>query len=86
MTNHQCYGKEGFKSALEFARGLECLYSDGRLDELIDPRLKNEIAPECLKAYAAIGYKCSNEWGNERPTTAAVLKRLQLNVFVTGVY
>ncbi|XVF29566.1 hypothetical protein REPUB_Repub15cG0132300 [Reevesia pubescens] len=51
---------------------------DVRLDEIIDPRMKDEIAPDCLKAYADMAYKCSNLRGNERPTIDAVVKRLQL--------
>ncbi|XWS13135.1 hypothetical protein CRYUN_Cryun36dG0011600 [Craigia yunnanensis] len=55
---------------------------DGRLDEIIDPRLKDEIAPECLKAYVDMAYKCSNERGNERPTIDVVVKRLQLTLLL----
>ncbi|XP_007033759.2 PREDICTED: receptor-like protein kinase ANXUR2 [Theobroma cacao] len=55
-------------------RGVE----DGKLGQIIDPRLKGEIAPECLKAYAYLAYNCTIERGNERPGMSAVLKRLQL--------
>ncbi|TYH83555.1 hypothetical protein ES332_D02G139800v1 [Gossypium tomentosum] len=36
------------------------------------------VAPDCLKAYADIVYKCSNERGSERPSMADVVKRLEL--------
>ncbi|XVF65781.1 hypothetical protein PTKIN_Ptkin09bG0277900 [Pterospermum kingtungense] len=53
---------------------------DGRLDEIIDPLLKDEIAPDCLKEYTDIAYMCSNERSDERPTMDAVLKRLELTL------
>ncbi|XVE80927.1 hypothetical protein DITRI_Ditri15bG0020700 [Diplodiscus trichospermus] len=55
---------------------------DGRLDEIVDPRLNNEIEPECLKAYVDMAYRCSNERSSDRPTTDAVLKRLELTILL----
>ncbi|OMP06408.1 hypothetical protein COLO4_08145 [Corchorus olitorius] len=53
-----------------------------RLYEMTDPRLEGRdkiaVAPACLKAYANLAYDCTNERGNERPSIAAVVKRLQL--------
>ncbi|GMI78656.1 hypothetical protein HRI_001534900 [Hibiscus trionum] len=51
---------------------------DDRVGEILDPRMKDEVAAECLRAYADIAYKCSNERGSERPTMADVVKRLEL--------
>ncbi|XVE80929.1 hypothetical protein DITRI_Ditri15bG0020900 [Diplodiscus trichospermus] len=55
---------------------------DGRLDEIVDPLLNKEIAPECLKAYVDIAYRCSNKRSNGRPTIDAVVKRLQLTLLL----
>ncbi|TYI93342.1 hypothetical protein E1A91_D02G130800v1 [Gossypium mustelinum] len=51
---------------------------DDKVGEIMDPRMKVEVAPDCLKAYADIAYKCSNERGSERPSMADVVKRLEL--------
>ncbi|XP_022722116.1 receptor-like protein kinase ANXUR2 [Durio zibethinus] len=67
------------RSLVQWCR--ECV-EEGRLDEIIDSRLKDEIAPECLKAYADMAYKCTNERRNERPTIDAVVKRLQLTLLL----
>ncbi|KAH1097406.1 hypothetical protein J1N35_014327 [Gossypium stocksii] len=55
----------------------QCVEED-RVGEIMDPRMKVEVAPDCLKAYADIAYKCSNERGSERPSMADVVKRLEL--------
>ncbi|XVE80925.1 hypothetical protein DITRI_Ditri15bG0020500 [Diplodiscus trichospermus] len=55
---------------------------DGRIDEIVDPCLKDEIEPECLKAYVDMAYRCSNERTDERPTIDAVVKRLQLTLLL----
>ncbi|XVE80928.1 hypothetical protein DITRI_Ditri15bG0020800 [Diplodiscus trichospermus] len=55
---------------------------DGRLDEIVAPRLKDEIAPECLKPYVDMAYRCLNERSNDRPTIDAVWKRLQLTLLL----
>ncbi|XVF65783.1 hypothetical protein PTKIN_Ptkin09bG0278100 [Pterospermum kingtungense] len=69
---------------LEEGQGLtrwcrDCV-EDGRVDEIIDPLLKDEIAPDCLKAYVDMAYKCTNERTDERPTMDAVVKRLELTL------
>ncbi|XVE80926.1 hypothetical protein DITRI_Ditri15bG0020600 [Diplodiscus trichospermus] len=55
---------------------------DGRLYEIVDPRVKDEIALECLKAYVDMAYRCLNERSDDRPTIDAVLKRLQLTLLL----
>ncbi|OMO97461.1 hypothetical protein CCACVL1_04558 [Corchorus capsularis] len=49
----------------------------GKLNRIIDPNLKGEIAPECLKVYASIALKCLNCDKHKRPTISSVLKRLE---------
>ncbi|KAK8973193.1 hypothetical protein V6N11_037793 [Hibiscus sabdariffa] len=50
---------------------------DGRPGEILDPRIMDEVEPECLTAYANIAYACTNIRGSERPTMADVVKRLE---------
>ncbi|KAE8665112.1 Delta-cadinene synthase isozyme A [Hibiscus syriacus] len=57
-------------------RWRQCV-EDDRIGEILDPRMKDEVAPECLTAYTNIAYKCVNNRGSERPTMADVVKRLE---------
>ncbi|WRX29078.1 Serine-threonine/tyrosine-protein kinase [Theobroma cacao] len=61
--------------------GRRCV-EDGKLHQIIDPCLNGEIAPKSLKAYADIAYNCLNERGNQRPTMAAVTKKLELSLLL----
>ncbi|OMO50605.1 hypothetical protein COLO4_37981 [Corchorus olitorius] len=49
----------------------------GKLNRIIDPNLKGEIAPECLKVFASIALKCLNCDKHKRPIISSVLKRLE---------
>ncbi|WRX22078.1 Serine-threonine/tyrosine-protein kinase [Theobroma cacao] len=71
------YKHENREAICRITWARECV-EDSKLGEIIDPRLKGEIAPQCLKAYADLAYNCTNGRGNERPGMSAVLKRLQL--------
>ncbi|XP_022759138.1 receptor-like protein kinase FERONIA [Durio zibethinus] len=48
-----------------------------KLKQIIDPNLKGQIAPGCLKAYVSIALKCLNDDRHKRPTMAAVLSKLK---------
>lgn len=50
---------------------------EGTLDQMIDPNLRGEIAPESLKVYSTIAVKCLRDQRNERPTMSKVLKKLE---------
>ncbi|KAK8487420.1 hypothetical protein V6N11_057148 [Hibiscus sabdariffa] len=50
---------------------------DDRPGEILDPRIKDEVEPECLTAYADIAYACTTIRGSERPAMADVVKRLE---------
>lgn len=39
---------------------LQWYIEDCRVDEIIDPGLKDEILPDCLKGYVDMAYKCTN--------------------------
>ncbi|KAM7516693.1 hypothetical protein LguiA_006276 [Lonicera macranthoides] len=42
-------------------------YRKGKLEKIIDPRIKNEIAPECLTKFGEVAYSCLRDEGIERP-------------------
>nr|GMC61373.1 receptor-like protein kinase FERONIA [Ipomoea batatas] len=49
----------------------------GMVDQMVDPRLRDEISPECLKSYAEIAYKCLMDEGIERPAMSDVICSLE---------
>ncbi|KAL9225336.1 hypothetical protein vseg_001277 [Gypsophila vaccaria] len=49
----------------------------GRLEEIIDPRLKDQIKPESLKKFGDTAQKCLAEYGVDRPTIGDVLWNLE---------
>ncbi|KAB1211547.1 Receptor-like protein kinase FERONIA [Morella rubra] len=52
-------------------------YEDGSLEQIIDSRLIGLIAPESLKVYAKIAYRCLCDDRKRRPTMAKVLRALE---------
>ncbi|CAL4957465.1 unnamed protein product [Urochloa decumbens] len=50
---------------------------NGTLTEVVDPAIKDEIAPECLKKFADTAEKCLGEQGIERPSMGDVLWNLE---------
>lgn len=49
----------------------------GTLGEIVDPTVKEEISPECLKHFADIAVKCLADNGLERPSMGTVLWNLE---------
>ncbi|GFY86949.1 malectin/receptor-like protein kinase family protein [Actinidia rufa] len=49
----------------------------GRLDQIIDPSIKEEISPHCLKVFAEVANKCLHNRPNERPRMSDVVQRLE---------
>uniref|UniRef100_A0A2P2M6Y1 Uncharacterized protein MANES_01G102400 n=1 Tax=Rhizophora mucronata TaxID=61149 RepID=A0A2P2M6Y1_RHIMU len=56
--------------------GRSC-YQRGTFDQIIDPYLKGDVAPECLKKFAEISYNCVHDIGSERPTMVDVVWGLE---------
>ncbi|XP_074282234.1 putative receptor-like protein kinase At5g24010 [Silene latifolia] len=56
--------------ALEFQKA-------GRLEEIIDPKIKDEIKAPCLKKFGETAQKCLAEYGVDRPTMGDVLWNLE---------
>ncbi|EPS72507.1 hypothetical protein M569_02249, partial [Genlisea aurea] len=52
-------------------------YGTGNLDAIIDPRIKGEIRPECLKNFAETAVKCLSDHGPDRPSMGEVLWNLE---------
>uniref|UniRef100_A0A0D9UZ56 Protein kinase domain-containing protein n=1 Tax=Leersia perrieri TaxID=77586 RepID=A0A0D9UZ56_9ORYZ len=49
----------------------------GRLADVVDPAIKDQIAPECLAKFAYTAEKCLAENGTDRPTMGDVLWNLE---------
>jgi len=47
------------------------------LEEIIDPNLKGQIAPECLRKFAELAYHCLRKEGVQRPSMGDVVKTLE---------
>lgn len=55
---------------------LQC-HIRGVLDDIIDPFIKGEVTPECLKHFAETAAKCLSDQGIHRPSMGAVLWHLE---------
>lgn len=49
----------------------------GRLEEIVDERVRNEIGGECLRKYGEIAMSCVRDRGRERPTMGDVMWGLE---------
>ncbi|GFY86945.1 protein kinase superfamily protein [Actinidia rufa] len=47
-----------------------------KLDDIIDPSLRDQISPQCLKAFAAVASECLHSRSNGRPTMVDVVAAL----------
>ncbi|XP_030964887.1 receptor-like protein kinase FERONIA [Quercus lobata] len=56
---------------------LQC-YRNGKLDQTVDPSLKGEIEPECLKKFGEIVENCLLDNGTKRPSMNDVIGGLEL--------
>ncbi|KAA8547891.1 hypothetical protein F0562_004320 [Nyssa sinensis] len=52
-------------------------YRKGTVDRMVDPHLRGQITPECLKKFGEIAVSCIKENGIERPTMNDVLWGLE---------
>ncbi|XP_041002590.1 receptor-like protein kinase FERONIA [Juglans microcarpa x Juglans regia] len=52
-------------------------YNSDMLDQIIDPFLKGEITPECLKRYVDLAVSCLLDDGSERPSMNDVVGSLE---------
>nr|POE72557.1 receptor-like protein kinase feronia [Quercus suber] len=68
-------------SLVEWA--LKC-YCNGKLDQIVDPLLKSEIEPRCLKKFCEIAVNCLHSNGTERPSMNDVVWGLELALQLQG--
>ncbi|XP_057769857.1 receptor-like protein kinase FERONIA [Salvia miltiorrhiza] len=52
-------------------------YRKGKLDQIIDPNLKDQIAPECLSNFAEIAVACLRDNGIDRPSMNDIVWKLE---------
>uniref|UniRef100_A0A7N2R119 Protein kinase domain-containing protein n=1 Tax=Quercus lobata TaxID=97700 RepID=A0A7N2R119_QUELO len=62
---------------------LKC-YRNGKLGQIVDPLLKAEIEPECLKKFGEIAVNCLHDNGTERPSMNDVVWGLELALQLQG--
>ena len=65
------------KEQVNLAEWARLSYSNGSLDEIIDPNLKGEIAQECLRSFAQTAFSCLKDRGIERPAMNDVVWNLE---------
>ncbi|PWA44441.1 Phloem protein 2-like protein [Artemisia annua] len=56
---------------------VEQSYKEGNLDEIIDPFLKNQMAPDSLSTFSNIAYQCCNKSSWLRPKIDNILQELE---------
>ncbi|MFS7951743.1 putative protein kinase RLK-Pelle-RLCK-VI family [Helianthus anomalus] len=54
----------------------ECV-KEGKLDQMVDPRLKGEISNKCLSRFTQIAERCVRIVSKERPTMSELVASLQ---------
>ncbi|KAM4108265.1 hypothetical protein ACB094_03G032400 [Castanea mollissima] len=59
-------------------------YRNGKLDQIVDPLLKAEIEPECLKKFGEIAVNCLHDNGTQRPSMNDVVWGLELALQLQG--
>ncbi|TKY65062.1 Receptor protein kinase FERONIA [Spatholobus suberectus] len=52
-------------------------YEKGTLREIVDPELKGQIAPQCLRKFGEVALSCLLEDGNQRPSMHDVVGMLE---------
>ncbi|KAL7221449.1 hypothetical protein ACSBR1_023414 [Camellia fascicularis] len=50
---------------------------EGKLDQMIDPSIKRQISPHCLKVVVEVAIRCLHNRPNERPRMSDVVQRLE---------
>lgn len=65
------------KEQVSLAEWAKFCYRRGSLDRIVDPNLKGEIAPECLRKFCEVADSCLKENGIERPAMNDVVWNLE---------
>ncbi|PWA60205.1 protein kinase-like domain-containing protein [Artemisia annua] len=56
---------------------VEQSYKEGKLDEIIDPFLRSQMAPDSLRTFSNIAYQCCNKYREQRPNIDHILQELE---------
>lgn len=54
----------------------QCI-EEGTFPQMIDPSIKGQISPHCLKVYVEVANKCLDKRPNERPRMSDIVQRLE---------
>ncbi|XP_062161976.1 receptor-like protein kinase FERONIA [Alnus glutinosa] len=65
------------KKQVSLAKWARQSHRNGKMDQIVDPTLKGEIAPECLKKYCEIVVNCLLDNEIERPSMNDVVWGLE---------
>jgi serine/threonine protein kinase len=65
------------KKQVSLAEWARQSHRNGKMDQIVDPTLKGEIAPECLKKYCEIAVNCLLDTGIDRPSMNDVVWGLE---------
>lgn len=49
----------------------------GTVDQIVDPNIKGEIAPECLRSFSEVAINCLKDQGIERPAMSDIVWSLE---------
>ncbi|KAI3669941.1 hypothetical protein L6452_41441 [Arctium lappa] len=66
------------KEQVSLAEWEKYCYRKGILDQITDPKLRDEIAPECLTKFGEVANSCLKEQGCDRLTMEEVVYKLEL--------
>ncbi|KAK1421284.1 hypothetical protein QVD17_23488 [Tagetes erecta] len=55
-------------------------YEEGKLDEIIIPKLRNQMKPSSLQTFSKVAYQCLKLEQKQRPTMAVIMEQLQLSL------
>ncbi|XP_052626633.1 putative receptor-like protein kinase At5g39000 [Lactuca sativa] len=53
---------------------------EGKMDQIIDPNLRGEISPRCLKIFTDLAEKCTENQPKRRPSMASVISGLEFAI------
>ncbi|GJR56283.1 phloem protein 2-like protein [Tanacetum coccineum] len=56
---------------------MKLVEQEGKLDEIIDPFLKHQMAPASLRTFSNIAYQCCNKYPKQRPSMDHILHELE---------
>ncbi|XP_047314765.1 receptor-like protein kinase FERONIA [Impatiens glandulifera] len=65
------------KEQRNLAQWAQRCFKEGKVEDIVDPTLKSQISPACLKMFVAVANVCSHSVPTERPSMADVVASLE---------